>query len=603
MCEDVVAGSPSRSPSHSSPPEEGTEITFLDEDPPHGLEESYSQPMIPSEKDDSSDTSGLPTRKSGNNRNTPDGENFNYPAQNVSYKTDDSLDDSLDIRKTLASINQRLGKLDKLEDMNSALKGEITRVQSQVGEVSNQVTTVKSDLRRCEGKWEASSEAMMGRIRKVEQNIQALETKYESNSSDIQDELAAVQSSISSNTSKVAKLESKMSEYKKNWDSLGSLENNIKKATNDSYQKLRDCIKSELKSELTTELKSELRKEVVEEVHTVQENSTKEIRYDRLKDKAFNKRHNLVVFGLPENSSPELDRKAVIDFFSERMNFKKLNIDVIYRLGTVGNRPRPLVARFPDLMERWAIWNKRNNIKFVEDQPVWLQEDLPKRLREDNRVLQRVAKIARSKPEKYSGIKVKDYKVSINGKRYGREDLHQLPEELSTERIYTPCSEEATVFFTKHSPFSNHFHSPFSLDGVKFSCIEQYLAVHKAHLADDKDLARQAMESADPADHKVVLNKLRSAVSTAWKEKAPDLILSAVRAKFRQNHALKKILIDSYPLQIGEASRDSFWGIGLSLENADVLDTSKWAKEGNLLGRTLVSVRDELRGSQTPSTI
>lgn len=131
----------------------------------------------------------------------------------------------------------------------------------------------------------------------------------------------------------------------------------------------------------------------------------------------------------------------------------------------------------------------------MKDQPVWLQEDLPKRLREDSRVLQRVTKTTRALPERYSGVSIKDYKIRINGQNYGREDLHHLPEELSPERIYTPFSEEATLFFTKHSPFSNHFHSPFVLEGIRFVGIEQYLAVQKAHLANNKDLARQAMES------------------------------------------------------------------------------------------------------------
>lgn len=52
------------------------------------------------------------------------------------------------------------------------MKGEITRVQAQVGEVSNQVNTVKSDLRRCKDKWEASADAMSGRILKLEQDFQ-----------------------------------------------------------------------------------------------------------------------------------------------------------------------------------------------------------------------------------------------------------------------------------------------------------------------------------------------------------------------------------------------------------------------------------------------
>lgn len=55
---------------------------------------------------------------------------------------------NIDLLRTLAFMNQRLKKLDTLETMNGSLKGEIARVQSQVGEVSGQVTTINSDLKR-----------------------------------------------------------------------------------------------------------------------------------------------------------------------------------------------------------------------------------------------------------------------------------------------------------------------------------------------------------------------------------------------------------------------------------------------------------------------
>lgn len=209
-------------------------------------------------------------------------------------------------------------------------------------------------------------------------------------------------------------------------------------------------------------------------------------------------------------------------------------------------------------------------------------------------MLQRVAKVARSCPEKFTEVKVKDYKISINGTKYDSENFHRLPSELSPAMVYTPCSEQACVFFTKHSPFSNHFASSFTLEGIQFSCIEQYLAVNKAHLANDKALAREAMGSSNPADHKVVLNKLRAEVTDEWKRRAPEYIKAAIKAKFTQNNHLTKFLLDSHPLQIGEASRDTFWGIGLTLESPDVLDTTKWAPGGNLLGRSLVALREEL---------
>lgn len=79
------------------------------------------------------------------------------------------------------------------------------------------------------------------------------------------------------------------------------------------------------------------------------------------------------------------------------------------------------------------------------------------------------------------------------------------------------------------------------------------------------------MRSTDPADHKVVLNKLKTEVADKWKESAPDFIKVAVKAKFTQNPHLTNFLLDSHPLIIGEASRHAFWGIGLPLESPNAL--------------------------------
>lgn len=129
---------------------------------------------------------------------------------------------------------------------------------------------------------------------------------------------------------------------------------------------------------------------------------------------------------------------------------------------------------------------------------------------------------------------------------------------------------------------------------MSFTCIEQYLALAKASMAKNETLAKKAMDSKEPSEHKAILNQLRHEVQETWAEQAPQIILPAKRAKFQQNEHLAKFLKDSHPLAIGEASRDSLWGVGMSLEHTGVLDTTKWEMNGNLLGNTLAQVRAEL---------
>lgn len=312
-----------------------------------------------------------------------------------------------------------------------------------------------------------------------------------------------------------------------------------------------------------------------------------------MKDHAYNKRHHIVAFGLPEQESPEADFREVVKFFKKRMGLYRLNIDVVYRLGLLENsspaRPRPLIVTFSRIKDKWAIWNRRGNIRYVQDTPVWLQQDLPRKLRSDYRVLQRIAKVARQNPESYGDVRVRDFKVCLDGQRYSMDKLNLLPQELSLQSVYSPRSDEALVFFTRNSPFSNHFSSNFDFDGLSFSCVEQYLAVHRAYMSKDQKLARRAM-----TEHKAVLNLLRNDKREEWRDKAPDLIAKATRAKFTQNTALRELLESPYPLTLGEASKDAFWGSGLPLEHPDALDTSQWATDGNLMGKTLMNIREEL---------
>lgn len=150
------------------------------------------------------------------------------------------------------------------------------------------------------------------------------------------------------------------------------------------------------------------------------------------------------------------------------------------------------------------------------------------------------------------------------------------------------------MFFTKHPPLSKHHPSEFTVNGMTFNCVEQYLALAKASLAENETLAKRAMDLKEPARHKSILNQLRNDVQEQWAEKAPSIILPAIRAKFEQNEHLAKFLIDTYPLAIGEASRDTLWGIGMHLEHMDEMNTTKWEQHRNLLGNTLAQVRAEL---------
>ena len=82
---------------------------------------------------------------------------------------------------------------------------------------------------------------------------------------------------------------------------------------------------------------------------------------------------------------------------------------------------------------------------------------------------------------------------------------------------------------------------------------------------------------------------------TIWNGVRQIIVYNGLLAKFEQHEKLKRKLLDTGDEIIIEASpKDMIWGAGLDADDPDILDMSKW-KGQNLLGFTLMQVRDELR--------
>lgn len=130
--------------------------------------------------------------------------------------------------------------------------------------------------------------------------------------------------------------------------------------------------------------------------------------------------------------------------------------------------------------------------------------------------------------------------------------------------------------------------------------MEHYLAHQRALVSGDPDLIQRALHAADPLEAKSILNLLKRQQPQEWEDKVEKVLLQGLREKFGQNPRLLQYLKDTQHLTLGEASRDPKWAVGMSLEDEDVLDVSKWLPTGNLLGRTLTRVRTEfLQGVAT----
>lgn len=142
---------------------------------------------------------------------------------------------------------------------------------------------------------------------------------------------------------------------------------------------------------------------------------------------------------------------------------------------------------------------------------------------------------------------------------------------------------------------SNWYQSDFTVDGVRYSSMEQYMMYKKAVLFEDADMAAQIMNTDDVVAIKEFGRNVSGYNDSVWNGMRQVIIYKGLLEKFRQNEDLLKALLDTGSNILAEcAVKDRIWGIGLSMTDDLRNDINAW-KGQNLLGYSLMLVRDELR--------
>lgn len=138
---------------------------------------------------------------------------------------------------------------------------------------------------------------------------------------------------------------------------------------------------------------------------------------------------------------------------------------------------------------------------------------------------------------------------------------------------------------------SNWYRSEFTVDGVSFSSMEQFMMYRKAMCFGDMKIAEKIMKTEDVAEIKALGRQVSGYDDHLWNGVRQLIVYEGLIAKFTQNEALKVKLKSTGDSVLAEcAVKDTIWGIGLSMKDSDRYDRAKWKGE-NLLGYTLMMVR------------
>lgn len=152
--------------------------------------------------------------------------------------------------------------------------------------------------------------------------------------------------------------------------------------------------------------------------------------------------------------------------------------------------------------------------------------------------------------------------------------------------------EKFTLFW--NGPFSQWYAAKFTVDGTTYTCAEQYMMAQKALVFGDKSNHKAIMQELSPKIQKSLGRKVANFNADKWNNVARDVVFKGNYAKFTSDPVLKKILLDTYPTTLVEASPvDLVWGIGLIESDPMARNRSNWLGK-NWLGETLTKVRDQI---------
>lgn len=156
-------------------------------------------------------------------------------------------------------------------------------------------------------------------------------------------------------------------------------------------------------------------------------------------------------------------------------------------------------------------------------------------------------------------------------------------------------TKDFVLFWQPPAVFGQWTNSPFVVDGVTYSCAEQFMMAQKALLFDDQTTLKKIMDARSPKQHKALGKMVSPFVQEVWDSNCLDIVIRGNLAKFSQNPEMKEALLSTGERTLVEASPyDRVWGVGLRADDARIYDPKSWRGQ-NLLGKALMEVRSRLR--------
>ena len=250
-----------------------------------------------------------------------------------------------------------------------------------------------------------------------------------------------------------------------------------------------------------------------------------------------------------------------------------------HRLGQkLPNRSRPIICCFTYYADVSFILENRKSLK----RGVYVNEDLPELWSDARKLLRPVHKAAKQDENLRNKTNWSKDCLQIDGRMFSETNIQDAKGLVDLESTCEKRSVSAIVFLGALSIFSNIYRVLFDVDGQTYCSNEQYIQASKAALFGDDEQKSKIMSTTNPFAIKRLGSKVCNYDAQKWKEASTAIVYRGLKEKFSQHLSLKQTLISTGGLKIAEASKDKFWGTGVSLHDRLALREDQWYGDGKM---------------------
>ena len=139
------------------------------------------------------------------------------------------------------------------------------------------------------------------------------------------------------------------------------------------------------------------------------------------------------------------------------------------------------------------------------------------------------------------------------------DDTHPASSRVSMDTaaldlIQEYCTRDIVFFWQPSSCFSQWTRSRFSVEGISYSCGEQFFAAEKSHLFRNHQTLQHIVHVPDTRLHKKYGREVRNFDLAVWERERENIVLVCSYATFAQNPAMRTHLLDTGDQLFAEAS-------------------------------------------------